>query len=603
VNSSRWLLFGSLLVSLGSFGLNGRAEEAAKTDARYPFRTDFANAELPWYQPKALEFPPHHSDHRVGGELVSADYIHRKGQFRMTRTGELVDFTMPPYGAINYLNAEADLRDVPLGTFFLFFLNADEHGNFTRLATMQDEFTMDMGHGFSFRVDELRLAEGKIETTKQALAKNQPDVGKKEWLVTPKTRVWLGIDKPGKLEDIKVGDSLLVNLTGKTAANPAGVCTDVWVGAETHAAVVAKQWGKFAEFTRKRGVAGWIDGTEGNKVTVTLFSGDVPDFKKTLAADFKVGQEVSTVVANDELRTWNPPVDREHSTLLEIKNVPTDCYGCSGLRFVIEVKHMLEGYRKGRCVRLYGESLMGYGYRGDRCFDIIENEAKEYPAQFPFRTDYANENLPWFKLKAGQEPPKFSEHREFGELVKVDAAARTGQFRADRTGELVDFHLIDGGKVRYLGADASLADVPAGTRCRFHLYQGESSAFTEATLVSDDFSHLKTNVTSYRVEALDLKEGRIDVGWQLAKLKNYNGDMEQTPDIGQSELLVTPQTRVWRGGQQVALADLKVGDVLLANVCGEEPGQWSYATEIWVGEETIQAVSEAQGKKLVSAKK
>src|SRR4051812_34894155 len=75
------------------------AEEVPKTDPRYPFRTDFANANLPWYQPKPLEFPPHHSDRRISGELVSADFVHRTGQFRTTKTGELTDFTMPPYGA------------------------------------------------------------------------------------------------------------------------------------------------------------------------------------------------------------------------------------------------------------------------------------------------------------------------------------------------------------------------------------------------------------------------------------------------------------------------------------------------------------------------
>ncbi len=137
------------------------ADEAAKTDPRYPFRTDFANAQLPWYQPKLGEFPPHHSDRRISGELVSADFVHRSGQFRMTKTGELVDFTMPPYGAINYLNAEADLRDIPLGTFFLFFLNQDSKGGFTRLATMQDQFTMDAGHGFTYRLDEVKFAEGR----------------------------------------------------------------------------------------------------------------------------------------------------------------------------------------------------------------------------------------------------------------------------------------------------------------------------------------------------------------------------------------------------------------------------------------------------------
>src|SRR3954470_14690711 len=85
------------------------AQEAAKQDPRYPFRTDFANAELPWYQPKAGEFPPHHSDRRIGGELVSVDYYLRKGTFRVSKTGELVDFTMGPYAYVTYLNAEADL--------------------------------------------------------------------------------------------------------------------------------------------------------------------------------------------------------------------------------------------------------------------------------------------------------------------------------------------------------------------------------------------------------------------------------------------------------------------------------------------------------------
>ncbi|MEO6751657.1 MAG: hypothetical protein ABIP85_07750, partial [Chthoniobacteraceae bacterium] len=83
-------------------------EEAAKTDARYPFRTDFANAQLAWYAPKPLEFPPHHSDRRISGELVSADFVHRTGQFRASKDGALMDFTMPPYGSVNYLNAEAD---------------------------------------------------------------------------------------------------------------------------------------------------------------------------------------------------------------------------------------------------------------------------------------------------------------------------------------------------------------------------------------------------------------------------------------------------------------------------------------------------------------
>src|SRR5271168_4338454 len=65
-------------------------------DPKYPFRTDHANADLPWYQLKPGEFPPYHSDHRVGGELVEMDYIHRRGVFRTNGSGELVKFTLPP---------------------------------------------------------------------------------------------------------------------------------------------------------------------------------------------------------------------------------------------------------------------------------------------------------------------------------------------------------------------------------------------------------------------------------------------------------------------------------------------------------------------------
>ena len=212
---SRLLLAAALLLGAASYC---RADDT-KTDPQYPFRTDFANANLPWYQLKPGEFPPHHSDHRVSGELVQADFIHRTGQFRTTKTGELVDFTMPPFGSIGFLNAEADLRDVPLGTYFLFFLNQDAHGKFTRLATMEDQFTMDAGHGFTYRLDKLALSEGKLQTTQYKIGKNQPDLGKVELLVTDKTRVWKG-NAQIKLNELVSGDELLFNLTGKTSEKP-----------------------------------------------------------------------------------------------------------------------------------------------------------------------------------------------------------------------------------------------------------------------------------------------------------------------------------------------------------------------------------------------
>lgn len=589
-----------------------RAEEMAKTDPRYPFRTDFANAHLPWYQPKPLEFPPHHSDRRISGELVSADFVHRTGQFRVSQTGELVDFTMPPYGVVNYLNAEADLRDVPLGTFFLFFLNQDADGKFTRLATMQDQFTMDAGHSFSYRLDELKLAEGKVLTTKQSISKKQPDLGKKELFVKDETRVWKG-GQQVKLTDLAAGDELLFNLAGRTAANP-GWCSDIWIGAETHQLATEQQRKKFAAFTKMRGVPGWVEKSEGNKLTVALFSGDRHAFKEACVDSFVVGKELAVAVANDELRTWNPPVDKERATLLEIQNTPVDAYGTSGVRLVFTVSNMLEGFRRGRVVRVfgngwpvkdqfYGESLMGYGFARLQTAELMELPPKEYPAQFPFRTDYGNEHLPWYQLKTAEVPPRFSEHLVFGEIVKVDAATRAGQFRTDRTGEAVDFTLIPEGAVKYLNAESTLADLPPGTRCRFHLYQDEKGAFTRASMVSDEFSFLAANVLSYRVEVLKLAEGKLHVARQIPEVKNYNGDMEKPPDIGRSELRVSAETRVWKGGQQVKLGDLSIGDDLLVNLTGEQPGSPTRCTDIWIGAETHKLVTGHQSKKLAPARK
>jgi len=165
-----------------------------------------------------------------------------------------------------------DLRDVPLGTYFLFFLNQDAHGNFTRLATMEDQYTMDANHGFSYKLDEADLAAGMLKLTKQNLAKNQPDAGHQELLVGSDTRVWKG-EQQIKLTDLEAGDELLFTLHGKDAQGR-GRCADLFVGAETHKLTTQREREKHIAFIKPRGLPGWIDQVEGKKLTVTLFSGD-----------------------------------------------------------------------------------------------------------------------------------------------------------------------------------------------------------------------------------------------------------------------------------------------------------------------------------------
>ena len=602
------------------------AADAPKFDPRYPFRTGFANENLPWYQLKPGVFPPHHSDVRIGGELVQADFIHRTGQFRTNKTGELKSFSMPPFGSVNYLNSDADLRDVPMGTFFLFFLNQDADGNFTQLATMQDQYTMDAGHSFTYKLDAVQ--PDKLLVTKQSLPKKQPDLGKQELPVTEATRVWKGSQQI-KLADLKPGDLLLYNRRAMNGDQPA-VCTDIYVGEDTHKLTTETQRKKFADFTFFRGLPAWIDSVEGSHVTVTLFTGDPHAFKDTYMEKLTKGAECHFCVANSELRTWNPPVDGERASILEVKKTSVDAYGTSGFQLVCEISNMLEGFRKGRNVRIfpagstrkdsfYGESLMGYGYAGLRTAELVENVALEYPDQFPFRTDYGNRELPWYKLEKGRQPPPFAAHVVLGELVKADAAAHSGQFRKEGTDELVDFTLTDEGTVvaltkatpadrgmphydevpatvRYLGGEATLAEIPPGTRCRFHLFQDDKGQFTRASLVTDEFSYLTQNHVTWVVEKLRTAEGKLDATRRMPKVTDYNGDLQQPHDIARTELRLDPATRVWKGDKQVKLSDIAVGDELLINTTGEAPGRPAHCTEVWIGTDTHAAVIAAHTK-------
>ncbi|MEI6712614.1 MAG: hypothetical protein WCO60_02615 [Verrucomicrobiota bacterium] len=619
------------------FGLASlHAQEAApKVDLKYPFRVGWANEHLPWYQCKTGEFPPHHSDKRIGGELVQADFVHRKGQFRVNKTGELMDFTMPPYGTVNYLNTEADLRDIPLGTFFLFFLNQDPDGEFTRLATMQDQFTMDAGHGFSYRIEEVKVSEGKLVLRKQSPKKNQPDLGQSELEVSAQTRYWKG-EQQVELNDVAVGDVVLFNKTG-AFGDGRGRCTDLWIGEETHQKVSEIQRAKHAEFVKFRGRPGWVDKADGNEVTVSLFSGEASAYERTYLEGFKVGMDMRVIVANDELRTWHVGRHNERAKLKELKKTAVSAYGTSGFQMTFTVDNMLEGFRKGRVVRLfgsewkgdsqpYGESLSGYGFDGMRTPELDENVAKEYPTQFPFRTEYGNRDLPWYQLKAGVVPPLFSEHVAFGELLEVDSLNGSGKFQMDRTGQVVSFELTREkarykvcvnkpsthaapayfeeriASVRYLNTEASLSDIPIGTRCRFHLYQDETGAFTRASLVSDEFSYMANSFLSYKIESIDLTQNRLTVTRGIPEVRDYNGDLQQPLPVGRTFLSLKDQTRLWKGEQPAKAADLSVGDMLFVNLSGEYPGHPSTCTEIWIGKETHAQITEVQIKKNKTAK-
>lgn len=596
------LLMAIPLLPLALLPLTARAEEPAKEEASLPFRTDSANAQLPWYQLKPSEFPPRGSEHRVNGELIAADFIHRCGQFRMASTGELADFKLLPCGVVRYLNADADLRDVPLGTSLQFCMYQDEAGKFTIAAQIEDTFSQLAATGVTYRLDAAHLPEGKLDAAPQhaAAAEKQEDLGHVELRVDDRTRVWKGAEQV-KLSDLSPGDALLVNLCGTGAS---ARCSDVWAGGEAQTRATTQQRERHNAFVKDRAVAGWIERVDGKQMTVTFF-GTPEDVQALFKAQsvfpeklMKNHERVRAVVANQELRSYNPHVDGENCFIKELRTVPTDRFGCSGISWVLEPYLMLEGFRKGRVIRVYANPSWPVHDMpfGEGLYTEVPNAKveEESPNQYPFRTDFGNEELPWYQLKPGEFPPHNSQHTVAGELMKVDAEHRSGQFRTDRTGETVTFAMPPFASCLYHNAEADLGDLPVGAHYFFYLYQDDKGAFTRAARIIDDFTETVNDRELYRLGAADLDHGTLLLARHLPPMKNELDHLVQPPDLGHSLVDVDEHTRVWKGDVQVKLSDLAVGDELLIDRTGRTATRLGRCTEIWAGADAHKHAAEQQ---------
>ena len=155
---------------------------------------------------------------------------------------------------------------------------------------------------------------------------------------------------------------------------------------------------------KERGLPAWINSADGRNITVTLFSSEPVSLQglfkdegvdPALWAAAKEHRYIHVVVADENLRTaigrlWS----KKGGTVRDFQTVPTDCYGCSGVRWVIEVDQLLEGFRAGRIVRLFvhpswpindmpfGEGLHQGGHDIDEPPEAREVVAIDFPLSY-----------------------------------------------------------------------------------------------------------------------------------------------------------------------------------------------------------------------------
>jgi hypothetical protein len=104
-------------------------------------------------------------------------------------------------------------------------------------------------------------------------------------------------------------------------------------------------------FQREHGLACIVDECDNQQkiVTVTVFGGVDPELIK----NFKVKDHIAAAVATSELRTHDQINDTARGPIVEVLQGPQGP-GRSGVRIRFQPDILLEGYRPGLYLRLFG---------------------------------------------------------------------------------------------------------------------------------------------------------------------------------------------------------------------------------------------------------
>jgi hypothetical protein len=221
------------------------------------------------------------------------------------------------------------------------------------------------------------------------------------------------------------------------------------------------------------------------------------------------------------------------------------------------------------------------------------------------------------RLRPGEFPADGTGTYLAGELVIVDPVDRRGGLRLDgnpneryHAGPLHYFAMLPCGTVFYNGAPAELRDVPLGTHVHgyFHLPPiGEETTIpplpkehaqfevpqNHAISLEDDFSFYQRQGQGWKVEAIDLKKGKLRVV--------SVGQQARDGIHGSYVFDVEPMTRVWQQRRLVELDAIKADQVVRLNL-GWSPG-WRdrefLVNEVWLDDDSASFAAEMQRRRHV----
>lgn len=315
----------------------------------------------------------------LAGELVTIDAINRRGGLRLDGDfnddrydkAQPHDFAMLPYGMIYYHGAQAELRDIPLGTHLhgSFYLppkgeentipptkGPPQYGSkFNHAILLEDDFSYFQRRGQAWEVVEANREKGRMKVAASGKSAGGDFEAEHTLWIDDATRVWKG-KSSAEWTELAVGQVVQLNLTWSPEwRNRQFRASDVWIDEESRAVATEHQRRIHLHYQKHHWLAGWVDHVEhlgGSKgiVTITLFGGVDPSLLEEVNSTRAHGTFVAAAEAT--LRTYWQDHDQKFGFIVESKTLDMPPAGSSGIQFRWKTDELLDGFRPGRIVRL-----------------------------------------------------------------------------------------------------------------------------------------------------------------------------------------------------------------------------------------------------------
>lgn len=380
--------------------------------------TGMLNAEdikLGEYRIEPGKFPDITKGKYLSGELVMVDPINRRAALRLDGDGvenrydkaAATRIAMLPYGSIWYNGAQAELRDIPIGTHVhgIFYLppkgdnsipeyegrneNKKYASPYTHCMLLEDDFSYYENRKISWKIKKI-LPETTVKVSKhggifdttvpakivlKVDGKQENQRSKEELIfsIDDSTVVWKN-NRLSSIRDLKPDDDIQFNLTwGPEWSLGKFHCAEIWADKESRSSFTKKQQEKYKRYLHYYWLPGIIEKVEyqepGKKyevhppykprtgkqnhgiLTVTLFDNCGQSYIKQIKETFKKPVQCSIAPAENTLRVWIQP-ELSSCRVLDVKLIENPVPGSSGIQLRLWLNSDLrEAHRKGRIIR------------------------------------------------------------------------------------------------------------------------------------------------------------------------------------------------------------------------------------------------------------